>query len=157
MSRIEETKIYDKETGELIAEHTQEQEQNRNFVQLYRHHIEDIARLGSMDALALKIWLWIVERMGRDNALVCSMVPLVEHFKKSRQTISGKIGFLEKSGFLQVAKMGNTNVYLVNADIVWTADANGKRYAEFRGAIVIAESEQTKPVPRKPKSRKIVS
>ncbi|MCX7144154.1 MAG: hypothetical protein NT123_24580, partial [Proteobacteria bacterium] len=44
-----------------------------------------------------------------------------------------------------VAKTGTTNVYLINAEIVWTASATSRRKAEFRANVVLAESEQMRP------------
>ena len=140
---IERHQVIDENTGELIAEKEQHVEQNKNFVQFYRREIHTIAMLGRTDPLALAIWLWIVERMGYDNALVCSMQPLVDDFQKTRQTISKKISFLRKRGYLAVAKTGTTNVYMINAEIVWASSASRRRKAEFRANVVLAESEQT--------------
>ncbi len=157
MRQVKETKVVDTATGEVVSTHTQDAELNNNFVQLYRSHIQDIARLATMDPLALAVWFWIVERMGRDNALVCSMLPITEHFNKSRQTISAKISALEEAGFLQIAKTGTTNIYLINAAVVWTTNASGKERAEFRGAIIISGSEQPKKLLKKPRSRKVLA
>ena len=110
--------------------------------QAIRKHIADIADLGRADPLALAIWLWIVERMGSDNALVCSMTPLVEQFEKSRQTISKKINFLKRSRYLDILKSGTTNVYVINAELVWTTNAKRRTHAEFRASVVLSASEQ---------------
>ena len=136
--------VVDESTGEIVSQSEKKLEQNKNFVQFYRDQLHAVAKLGMTDPLALCVWLWIVERMGKDNALVCSMQPLREHFGKSRQTISKKVAFLRSHGFLGVAKTGTTNVYMVNADIVWSASASKRRAAEFRATVVIAESEQAR-------------
>lgn len=143
MSRIERRQIIDADTGELVSESEQRRKTNKDFVQFYRKHITDIADLGRADPLALAIWLWIVERMGSDNALVCSMAPLVDAFEKSRQTISKKIGFLKRTRYLDIFKSGTTNVYVINAELVWTTSAERRTFAEFRASVVISESEQT--------------
>lgn len=140
---IERKQVIDDKTGELISEREQRVAMNKDFVQFYRQHLFTIAKLGQTDPLALAVWLWIVERMGRDNALVCSMAPLVEHFKRSRQTISKKVKLLRQGGYLTVAKTGTTNVYIVNAELVWTSNASQRRNAEFRASVVLSESEQT--------------
>lgn len=142
MSRIEKRQIIDADTGELVSESEQRRKTNKDFVQFYRKHIADIATLGRADPLALAIWLWIVERMGTNNSLVCSMSPLVEEFGKSRQTISKKINFLKRSRYLDILKSGTTNVYLINAELVWTTNAEQRTYAEFRASVVISKSEQ---------------
>lgn len=144
MSRIEIRKVVDRHTGEVISENERHRETNRDFVQFYRKHIADIADLGRADPLALAIWLWIVERMGSDNALVCSMTPLVEEFEKSRQTISKKINFLKRSRYLDILKSGTTNVYVINAELVWTTNAEQRTHAEFRASVVLSASEQPK-------------
>lgn len=142
MSRIEKRQIIDVSTGEVVSESEQHRKTNKDFVQFYRKHITDIAALGRADPLALAIWLWIVERMGSDNALVCSMSPIVEHFKKSRQTVSKKINFLKRSRYLDILKSGTTNIYVINAELVWTTNAERRTFAEFRASVVISESEQ---------------
>lgn len=142
--RIQVQKVIDQETGELISEHSQHIAMNRDFVQFYRSQLHAVADLGRADPLALAVWLWIVERMGRDNALVCSMAPLVEYFQRSRQTISKKVGILLSKGYLGIAKSGTTNIYLANADLVWTSNAAKRRTAEFRANVVLSESEQSR-------------
>ena len=142
MSRIERRQIIDADTGELVSESEQRRKTNKDFVQFYRKHIADIATLGRADPLALAIWLWIVERMGTNNSLVCSMAPLVEAFGKSRQTISKKINFLKRSRYLDILKSGTTNIYLINAELAWTTNAEKRTYAEFRASVVISASEQ---------------
>lgn len=144
MSRIERRQIIDADTGELVSESEQRRKTNKDFVQFYRKHITDIANLGRADPLALAIWLWIVERMGSDNALVCSMAPLVEEFEKSRQTISKKLNFLRRSRYLDILKSGTTNVYVINAELVWTTNAERRTHAEFRASVVLSASEQPK-------------
>lgn len=146
MSRIEIRKVVDPHTGEVISENERRRETNRDFVQFYRKHITDIAALGRADPLALAIWLWIVERMGSDNALVCSMTPIVEHFKKSRQTVSKKISFLKKSRYLDIFKSGTTNIYVINAELAWTTNAERRTHAEFRASVVLSASEQPSSV-----------
>lgn len=141
---IERKQVIDEKTGELISENEQHVAMNRDFVQFYRSQLHTVAELGRSDPLALAIWLWIVERMGRDNALVCSMAPIIEHFQKSRQTISKKIALLRTKGYLGVAKTGTTNIYIANAELVWTSNASKRRTAEFRARVVVAESEQSK-------------
>ncbi len=146
MSRIEKRQIIDESTGEVISESEQRRKTNKDFVQVYRKHIADIANLGRIDPLALAIWLWIVERMGSDNALVCSMTPIVEHFKKSRQTVSKKISFLKKSRYLDIFKSGTTNIYVINAELAWTTNAERRTHAEFRASVVLSASEQPSSV-----------
>ena len=48
---------------------------------------------------------------------------------------------------MEIVKSGSTNIYAVNAQIAWKADANGKKYALFDAAVYIAHSEQQENKP----------
>jgi hypothetical protein len=59
-----------------------------------------------------------------------------------RTTIFRSIGYLKDKKAVDIVKSGSTNIYAVNAQIAWKADANGKKYALFNAAVYIAHSEQ---------------
>jgi hypothetical protein len=74
---------------------------------------------------------------------------------------------LREKKAVDIVKSGSTNIYAVNAQIAWKADANGKRYALFDAAVYISDTEQDKPLfdtqlvghakPRANKKRKDIS
>ena len=64
--------------------------------------------------------------MDNRNALACSYAVFEDYFGKSRSTVYRAVKLLEENGFLNVLKMGTSNVYVVNEDLAWT-DGNDKR------------------------------
>lgn len=106
------------------------------------HAVQAIAK---QSAVALQIYLFIIQYMDRQNALVCSMSVFSEALKYSRQTISKAIKLLKDNNFIDVKKSGTTNVYILNNELAWKAWGTGFKYAEFNACVLIAESEQDEP------------
>ena len=85
---------------------------------------------------------FMIQYMDRKNCLVCSMNLLGEALNKSRQSIYRSIKILADNNFISIAKLGNTNAYYLNSDIVWKAWRNGKPYAKCHGTILLSLTEQ---------------
>lgn len=114
---------------------------NSNFVQIYRDHFSEVRWLMDKNVLACKIFLFILEHMDKKNALACSSAILEDYFGKSRSTISRAIKVLKENGFVDVLKMGNCNVYIVNQEIAWTDKGKLKQYCKFEGNMLISRKE----------------
>lgn len=80
--------------------------------------------------------------MGLDNALVISQKALGEALGLTRSTIYRNVEVLKKSLVIDVKKTGNSNVYIVNAEIVWRRSAEQKKYALFNARVYLTPSEQ---------------
>lgn len=131
---------------EITNYHTGEVETvNDNFVQLYVDKLDLIIEMTGENKKAVQVFTWILKHMDKRNALVVSQVALAEAFKVTERSIRYSIAYLKEKKALTVMKSGNTNIYAVNAQIAWRADASGKRYALFDAAVYIADSEQDKP------------
>jgi len=117
---------------------------NEGFTQFYDNNLKNIRTLVDINPLALKIFLFLVEKMDRHNAVAMSQKVLEEYFEKGRTTIWRAVTVLVESGFIQVHKMANATVYAVNHQVVWKSYQNMKQYAEFSGTIILAKSEQEK-------------
>ena len=119
---------------------------NDNFVQLYIDKLDLIMEMMSENPTAAKVFTWLLKQMDRRNALVISQQALAKALDVSRMTIHTSTKYLKEKKAVDVLKSGNTNIYAVNAQIAWKADANGKKYALFNAAVYIADSEQDKPL-----------
>ena len=139
----------------LLEERAEEQaRKNPPFVQLYKDYMPALRRLTRANPVAGEAFLFLAEMMDQNNAVACSSRVLEEMLNVGRTTVWKVIKTLKDSGFLEVYKMGTTNVFCLNASVVWTKAANEKRYAKFAGQILLAESEQD-ATPRKAKGRKV--
>jgi hypothetical protein len=132
---------------EVTNYHTGEVELvNDKFVQLYVDKLDLIIEMTGENPTAVKIFVWLLQHMDRRNALVISQEALAEAMGMHRTTIFRSTNYLKEKKALDVVKSGNTNIYAVNAQIAWKADAHGKRYALFDAAVYISDSEQDKPL-----------
>ena len=117
---------------------------NSNFVQLYRKNITEIRRLTNHNPMALNIFLFLLEHMDYNNTVACSYSVLEEFTGKSKSTITRAIKTLKDNGFIQVFKMGTSNIYTVHPDVAWTSyDDNNKDqiYAKFNGVMLVSKKE----------------
>jgi hypothetical protein len=85
--------------------------------------------------------------MDNRNALVVSQQTLADTLDLGRTTIHLCTVYLKEKNALTVFKSGNTNVYALNAQIVWQDSAEAKRYAHFDAKVYISEKEQEEDKP----------
>ncbi|MGG0261995.1 helix-turn-helix domain-containing protein [Bacillus mycoides] len=84
---------------------------------------------------------FILEHIDNRNAFACSYSVFEDYFGKSRMTIYRAIKVLEKNGFIDVLKMGTSNVYVVNEDLAWTDKNTSKTFAKHNGDILVSKKE----------------
>ena len=77
--------------------------------------------------------------MDNRNALACSYAVFEDYFGKSRSTVYRAVKLLEENGFLNVLKMGTSNVYVVNEDLAWTDGNDKKKFAKYDGKILVSK------------------
>ena len=118
-----------------------EEQKNKDFIQLYRNHIDDISKLARENGRAYDLFMLLIKHMDGTNALGVSMVALTEIIGLSRQSVSKSIKYLKDNGWIDVLKSGSSNVYIVNPDIAWTSYGNQKQYCKFRANILLSSSE----------------
>lgn len=123
------------------AEEREKAEKNYNFIQLYRDHMPEIRWLMSNHAFASNLLFFILEHMDNRNALACSYAVFEDYFGKSKMTIYRGIKTLEENGFIDILKMGTSNVYLVNQDLAWTDKNTSKKFAKYDGKILVSKKE----------------
>lgn len=130
------------ETDEEKEQEEQEQKaKNHNFIQLYKDNMPELRWLSMNHAFAHGLLFFILEHMDNRNALACSYSVFEDYFEKSRSTIYRGIKILEENGFLDVMKMGTSNVYIINENLAWTDKNSNKKYAKYDGKILISKKE----------------
>ena len=144
--------IYEQRERDLQAAEKAEQEKwerekqspYKDFTQFNLEHTEDWIALNKKSHIATEILMFLMKNSDRYNALVCSVNVLSEALGYGRTSISNAIKILKNSGFVDIKKSGNTNVFLINKEIAWKSWGKNYRYATFGAKIIISESEQEK-------------
>lgn len=114
---------------------------NYNFVQVQKSALKDMRSLSSRSPKAMQLLLTLVEKMNRENAIMISKKTLEQITGMSSATVTRAIALLKDERWVQVIKVGTSNVYRVNSLAFWQA-AKDQRYASFRATIVASEAEQ---------------
>jgi predicted transcriptional regulator len=116
---------------------------NSNFVQLSRGYMSQMRVLSRKSPVAMQIFLYLVEHMGRTtNAVVCSYRVLSEVTNLSRTSVAKAIKILKEENWIDAVKIGNATAYAINERVVWQAGRNERKYAIFSATIIASESEQ---------------
>ncbi|RFT61551.1 replication protein [Bacillus clarus] len=119
----------------------EERKKNHNFIQLYRDNMPELRWLMSNHTFASSLLFFILEHMDNRNALACSYSVFEDYFRKSRSTVYRAIKLLEENGFLNVLKMGTSNVYVVNEDLAWSDSNDKKKFTKYDGKILVSKKE----------------
>lgn len=135
-----ERQVIDTATGEVKSRGYLGE--NQNFVMLFRNEISSIVNLQKEDAKAGVLFMFLLEHMDRENALIVSIETISELLEWSRPTVCRKIKFLKEKNFITTARTGNSSIYFVNANIAWSTYGNKKEYAKFKASVLISKSEQ---------------
>ena len=123
-----ERQVIDTATGEVKSRGYLGE--NQNFVMLFRNEISSIVNLQKEDAKAGVLFMFLLEHMDRENALIVSIETISELLEWSRPTVCRKIKFLKEKNFITTARTGNSSIYFVNANIAWSTYGNKKEYAK---------------------------
>lgn len=115
---------------------------NANFVQLYDDQLDLIMLMTNENATALKVFLWLIKYMDNRNALVVSQQTIAESLHLHKNTIYLSIKYLKDIKALTVLKSSNTNIFALNAQIVWRGTADSKKFAHFDAKVYISDLEQ---------------
>ncbi len=127
--------------SEKENERKEQDKKNYNFVQIYRENMSEIRWLMTNHVFASSLLFFLLEHMDNRNALACSYSVFEDYFGKSKMTIYRGIKVLEENGFIDVLKMGTSNVYVVNEDLAWTDSNDKKKFAKYDGKILVSKKE----------------
>lgn len=125
---------------------------NQGFVQVSRKYLDDLDELAFRSPAARKLLTSLVKAMNRQNAVMVSQASLVKLTGLSAPTIKRAVALLREQQWIEVLKVGTSNVYRVNSSVFWQARADG-RWASFSAEVVLNFDEQdevTKAAPINP-------
>ncbi len=144
-SPVVESEVIDGVTGEIKKELTQ---RSARFFAYNQETYPSKVLLARKNPVANSIFEFFVSEMDNTNAICVSMNTLEQVFELKRNAISKHIKYLVDKSFISVFKIGNMNVYAVNAYVVWTqGDANLHR-AKFTATMYLNFDEQTSKIKR---------
>ena len=102
-------------------------EPTTRFTKVYPKGWHRLTALLRESPMAARVWTFLVENAGHDNALVCSSDVLAEGTGVSVRTVFRAIGYLERVGALVIVKIGpGANCYVLDPAETW------KTYEEYR-------------------------
>lgn len=130
---------------------------NQGFVQVSRKYLDDLDELAFRSPAARKLLTTLVKTMNRQNAVMVSQASLVKLTGLSSPTIKRSVALLREQQWIEVLKVGTSNVYRINSSVFWTARADG-RWASFAAEVIVNFDEQdeiTKAAPANPRLRHI--
>ena len=113
-----------------------------DFAQLNRKNIAHIIAACNADKQAVRILLFIIEKMDKYNALICSYKVFEEQLSISKATITRAIKYLKDHGFISIYRSGTSNVYVINDDLAWTNTGDKHKYCKFPANVILTASEQ---------------
>lgn len=119
----------------------EEKQKNKDFIQLYREVIGSVVELAKKNIRAFELFMIVVKNMDGYNALCISNAVLCELMQCSKSTVIRATKFLKKEGWIDIYKTGNSNVYVINPDVVWTSYANQKAYCKFPANIMLTSTQ----------------
>lgn len=125
----------DLSTGEL-------KKVNANFSQFYDDQLDLIILMTKENPTALTVFLWIVKFMDDRNALVASQQAIADALGLHKNTVYLAVKYLKEKKALTVLRSSNTNIFAINAQIVWRDSADAKKFAHFDAKVYISEFEQ---------------
>lgn len=70
-----------------------------------------------------------------------SQKAMAQRLKIAPRSVKGAVAVLLEHGFIQVVKVGTSNVYVVNTKVAWQGN-RGARFAHFHADILAIEEEQ---------------
>ncbi|WP_375495299.1 hypothetical protein, partial [uncultured Nostoc sp.] len=111
------------------------------FTQFSDREIANLRKLTKVNPVATEIFLFLMEHMSNYNAVACPHSLLMKITGKSRTTVHRAIVLLKESNFLGVQKIGTTQVFHLNAGIVWHSYGDRIKYAELVAPILLDMDE----------------
>ena len=114
---------------------------NLDFIQLSRQNMSVLREMAVENPTAMAMFMFLSQHMDRSGAIVCSQTLLQEALGKSRKSIFNAIKYLKEKNLIEVLRTGTANMYALNYEIVWASWNTNKKYAAFKGNILISKSE----------------
>ena len=140
----EELKLLQKMRENEEEENKGEKSNSKNppFVQVYKGvGFKALQWLSAKNPVGSSIMMFFLDNMNNNNIVMVSQSLLAETLGKGRTTIYNSIKFLDEHNFIEIAKVGTANAYIINPDIAFQDSHAKKKYINFQGNILVSESE----------------
>lgn len=122
---------------------------NFGFVQVSKKHIDDLNALARQSPAAHATLWALCKAMDKQNAVMVSQDSLAKLTGYSKATLKRAVALLRDQMWVQVLKVGTSNVYRVNSAVFWQARANG-RWASFSAEVLVNFDEQDEATKKAP-------
>jgi len=106
---------------------------------------QELQRLAIKNPAAMGTLLYLMNNMGRNNALAVSQAVIAEKVGVGRQAVSGAVKLLAQRQFIEIVKVGNLCIYRVNTRVAWQGH-RGERFAHFTADVLAVEAEQDREI-----------
>lgn len=91
---------------------------------------------------AMQLFLLIMQEMDDMNSLLLPTKIVMEILDISRDTVSNAFKYLESNNYIKITKAGNSNIVMLNDDIVWKTHGDKVYHSRFRTGVLITSTEQ---------------
>jgi hypothetical protein len=122
---------------------------NSDFVQLSKIYMDETVSLANHAPAAFTVLMTLVKQMNKANSVMISNESLERICGVSTSTIKRAIKILREQQWIDVLKVGTSNVYRVNSNVFWQDRADGK-WASFQAQVVLNFDEQDETTKKKP-------
>ena len=102
-----------------LTSESEQLKKNPPFIQVKETRVKDIRKHLKTNPVAVDIFLFLAQHMGKDNIVICPVSVLMEETEKARTTVYRAIKYLEDNDLLMSVKFGNSKGYALNGDYVW--------------------------------------
>lgn len=93
------------------------EKQNLNLAINFNDYSEKLFYLSFKYPKAHAVLWFLINDMDENNISKATQKEMIDHFKRSRQTISNALRDLEELNFIEKSKYGTFNVYHINENI----------------------------------------
>ena len=119
------------------------------WLQLEKKAAKELQSLAIKSPAAMGTLLYLVNNMGRDNALIVSQKAIAAALGLSLKSVGNSVKLLDQHHFIEAIKVGNMTVYKVNSRVAWQGN-RGARFAHFGAEVIALENEQDGPIDDRP-------
>lgn len=125
---------------------------NAGFVQVSKMYIAEMKDLARHAPAAHNVLWTLIQEMNKQNSIMISVPSIAKLTGMSTATVKRGIALLREQQWMEVLKVGTSNVYRVNASVVWQDRADGK-WAAFDTRVVANWDEQDEITKANPQVR----
>ncbi|WP_321940075.1 replication/maintenance protein RepL [Paraburkholderia sp. J8-2] len=111
------------------------------WLQVEKQTLRAITALSIKHPVAAGMLHLLASKMNRTNAVVISKRAIADELGVTERSVERAVVVLKDGKWVQVAKAGTQNVYIMNSRVYWQG-ARGARFANFYAAVTLTEKDQ---------------